>query len=99
MDRSMEDDDDLPPMLVDSAADAKVDDVGNALEGLSLVKVPITIVTGKLSRHCGIRLTPVQRISWCGKDHPAQLHPERAPREEDSRHSERLDATSGDGTR
>jgi hypothetical protein len=51
MDLSMEDDD-LPPMLVDSAAVTKasaddVEEVGDALLDLNLVKVPITIVTGK----------------------------------------------------
>lgn len=47
----MDDDDDLPPMLVDSTAASKaepnVDDIGDGLADLNLVKVPITIVTGE----------------------------------------------------
>ena len=52
MDYGMDGDDDLPPMLVDSTASSKltknsVGEIGDGLADLNLVKVPITIVTGK----------------------------------------------------
>jgi hypothetical protein len=54
MEHIMDDDDDLPPMLVDSTVatnpESGVEHIQGALGDLNLVKVPITIVTGKPSR-------------------------------------------------
>jgi hypothetical protein len=72
MDHSMDDDDDLPPMLVDAAANAiakptDVEHVGDVLGDLNLVKVPITIVTGKPGGQGRIWLTSVKGYLGAGK--------------------------------
>jgi hypothetical protein len=67
MEYSIEDDD-MPPMLIDSAAPRskanELEEIGDALGNLNLVKVPITIVTGTSSKprqlHEHVFCLPVQ---------------------------------------
>ena len=63
------------------------------LRDLSLVKVPLTIVTGEskeASTPIDLLLISTYRLPWCREDYAGQLHPQRAAWQENCGHSKRL---------